>query len=318
MKIFLKRFIVFLSPVAVYIFLVLVLDPFNFFSFSSGMAGNEIKRSISYKISNALYELIEFEKKPASNVLLGSSQTGLLNPGIIRATAGKEFANMSYGGGSFPEVITTFWELSRKAKLKEVYIGISLIDYNGSQYRNRVPEAIKIKSNFLSYVFSKATLKSTLLIGKSIMFNEKIDIGVPDMSEQEFWKYQLDITADRFYENHSYPDIYISNLREISAYCKENNIKLTFFVPPSHVDLQEKKKQFGMENEEKRFKADLIQLGDVYDFDYRNDFTEERMNFSDPFHVTADASRLVVSELFSENKPGISIFSKCCLNAASN
>lgn len=308
MILFLRRLFLFLIPVGVYIFIVLVFDPFNYFNFSTETVPIQLKRTISYKISNALYEMIEFEKRPSSYVLLGSSQTGLIQSDIIRQKTDKKFLNLSYGGGTLPEVITTFWEIDKHTKLKEVVIGISLIDYNGSQYRNRLPEALKIKSGLVNYMFSKATLKSTLLLGKSLIFNEKIEVGVPNMSENEFWKYQLDITAVRFYENHSYPAAYFVKLKEISSYCKRNNIILTFFIPPSHIDLQMKKSTFHMEMEDKKFKSDLIQLGDVYDFDFPNDFTRDRKNFTDPFHSSANASRLVVAELFSANKPGISKF----------
>jgi len=310
MQYFFKRFFIFCIPVAIYMLLAAIIDPYNYFSISKNIINTDIKKNISNKISNPLYELVEFEKNPSPYILLGSSQTGLLNTSIIKEYTTKDFTNMSYGGGTLPELIATFWELNKYTQLKEIYIGISFVDFNGSQYRNRIPEALKIKNNFISYMFSKSALESTFLIAKSVVFNSKVEIGKPDMSEDKFWKYQLDVTANRFYANHSYPTNYYESLKKISAYCNEKNIKLVFFIPPSHIDLQRKVAEFNLQNEENKFKEDLKKLGDVYDFNYPNDMTKERNNFSDPFHIVPKTARAVAEEIFTDKK-NIAIFSKC-------
>ena len=310
MQYFFKRLLIFLIPVALYALLVIIIDPYNYFSTSKGIINNDIKKSISNKISNPLYELVEFEKHPSPYVLLGSSQTGLLTPDIIQEYTGHKFENMSYGGGTLPELIATFWEINKHTQLKEVYMGISFIDFNGSQYRNRIPEALKIKANFLSYIFSKSALEATFLILKATILNAKVEIGKPDMSEDKFWTYQLDVTANRFYANHSYPVNYYESLKKIAAYCTEQNIKLVFFIPPSHVDLQKKVIEFKIQADENKFKEDINKLGDVYDFNYPNAITKERSNFSDPFHITSNVCRAVVQDIFTDKK-SVANFSKC-------
>lgn len=299
MQYFLKRFLIFCIPIVLYMALVVFIDPYNYFSVSKAVVNDEVKKSISNKISNPLYELVGFEKNPSPYILLGSSQTGLLTAAVIKEYTGKDFQNMSYGGGTLPELIATFWELDKHMALKEVYIGVSFIDFNGSQYRNRIPEALKIKANFLSYVFSKSALESTFLILKSQILNSKVAIGKPDMPEEAFWKFQLDVTANRFYKNHSYPVNYYESLKKIAASCKAKNIKLVFFIPPSHIDLQNKVQEFNLQKEEDQFKEDLKKLADVYDFNYPNAITNERTNFSDPFHIVNKTAREVIEELFT-------------------
>ena len=294
--------------------LAVFIDPYNYFGVSKAVVNDEIKKSISNKISNPLYQLVGFEKNPSPYILLGSSQTGLLTTDVIKEYTGKDFQNMSYGGGTLPELIATFWELDKRTTLKEVYIGVSFIDFNGSQYRNRIPEALKIKANFLSYVFSKSALESTFLILKSQILNSKVSIGKPDMSEEAFWKFQLDVTANRFYKNHSYPVNYYESLKKIAAYCKGKNIKLVFFIPPSHVQIQNKVQEFNLQKEEERFKQDLNKLADVYDFNYPNAITSESANFSDPFHIVGKASRIVIEELFT-GKNNVAKFYKNTTNA---
>jgi hypothetical protein len=56
----------------------------------------------------------------------------------------------------------------------------------------------------LNYIFSKSALRSTLLIGKSLV-KQPGGYRETHMSVSAFWKYQLDETANRFYSNHSYP-----------------------------------------------------------------------------------------------------------------
>jgi hypothetical protein len=309
MRYFLKNFLIFLIPVVIYMLLVIFIDPYNYFEISKGIVNNKIKKAISYEISNPLYQFVEYEKRPTPYILLGTSQTGLLTSGVIKEYTGHDFTNMSYGGGTLPELITTFWELCNYTHLKEVYIGISFLDFNGSQYRNRIPEALKIKANSISYIFSKSTLESTFLIMKSLILNSKIEIGKPDMSEAEFWKYQLDVTANRFYSTHSYPFNYYESLKKISAYCKMNSIKLIFFIPASHIDVQKKVREFNFEEAENKFKEDIKKLGDVYDFNYPNELTNNRKNFSDPFHILPPVARTVVEEMFTDKK-NIVIFSK--------
>jgi hypothetical protein len=295
---FIRRFFLFLVPVAIYMLVVVFVDPYNYFNLAKGIVNPELKKNVSKNISNPLYELVEFEREPLPNILLGSSQTGLLTSELINEVSGRKFSNMSYGGGTLPELITTFWELERNSDLKEVYIGISFIDFNGSQYRNRIPEALKIKSSPLTYIFSKSTLRSTLLIGKSLLLNSPADIGKPNMTASAFWKYQLDETANRFYANHSYPTEYYSSLKEISTYCTLHKIRLVFFIPPSHIELQAKVREFHFEQEADEFRDNLRKLGDVYDFDFPNKLTSDGKLFSDPFHVTHEGARIVTTSLF--------------------
>jgi hypothetical protein len=130
------------------------------------------------------------------------------------------------------------------------------------------------------------------------------------MSREKFWKYQLDVTANRFLTNHSYPTAYYESLKKIAAYCKEKNIKLVFFIPASHVDLQQKTTEFNLVAEENKFREDIKKLGDVYDFNYPNELTKEKNNFSDPFHFKDEIARTLIDELFNDRKR-ISIFTKC-------
>ena len=97
---FLRRFFLFLIPVAAYMLVVIFVDPYNYFNLAKGLVNPELKKSISTKVSNPLYELVAFKRQPKPYILLGSSQTGLLTPELIREVSDKAFINMAYGGGT--------------------------------------------------------------------------------------------------------------------------------------------------------------------------------------------------------------------------
>ena len=54
---FIRRFLLFLVPVAAYILVVIFVDPYNYFNLAKGIVNPELKKSMSNKISNPLYEL---------------------------------------------------------------------------------------------------------------------------------------------------------------------------------------------------------------------------------------------------------------------
>ena len=66
-------------------------------------------------------------------------------------------------------------------------------------------------------------------------------------------------------------------------------IEVTFVIPASHVDLQNKIDEFGLRELSDRFAREL---GRVVDFDFPNEFTRDRENFGDPYHFHATQEML--------------------------
>ena len=170
--------------------------------------------------------------------------------------------------------------------------------YNKYNQRNRVTEAVELINSPFSYLFSNFCLKSTFLISKSILTKEEVKIGVPEGDKDEFWKYQLENDAVvSYYIKYQYPDYYQKQLLKISNYCKENNIKLVFFIPPGHVDLQNLTIKFNRVKEEAKFIEDISKLGLLYDFNYPNVITKDVKNYKDPHHLNALFSDVITREV---------------------
>jgi hypothetical protein len=152
-----------------------------------------------------------------------------------------------------------------------------------------------------SYLVSKVCLKSTFLMFKSFITNKEIKLGMPLETKSEFWEWQLKTNLPNFYSNYEYPSIYYEGLKEISNYCKENNIKLIFFIPPTHVEQQQSVINFDLAEEEVRFRDDIKKLGTLYDFDYPNEITKNKTNFSDPLHPNDSIVEIVTQEIVTGN-----------------
>ena len=294
---FIKRMLFFSSPIFIYILLVLYIDPFNIIQKESNQRLIELKQSISGKVNYPLYKLQKFSDDPTDIVLFGDSRTDKLETRVFDSLTKISSTNLAYGGGTLPEIIKSFWYATKVHNLRQVYIGINFNLYNADNSMDRVTEAINLKNSPISYLLSQACFKSSSLIIKSLINGKTVTIEKPDISKDEFWKYQLESSANNFYRNYKYPNNYFKGLLEISDYCKKKNIKLIFFVPPTHIELQQKVNEFELNAAEIRFKSDLSKLGLFYDFDYPNSLTENKGNFSDPFHYNDSIANIVINEI---------------------
>jgi hypothetical protein len=311
MQKFIKRILVFSLPFIVWLVVVVLIDPFNYFKYSLNVIDNNLKKESAFKLNRPLFQLLAYENHPTSSILLGDSRANSLKCEILKKYSRQDFANLAYGGGSLQEVINTFWLISKKNILKDVYIGINFTNYNKYSNRDRVTEVKAIMKNFFSYAFSPYTFNSIYTILKSVITGNEIKIGVPELSKEKFWLYQLNVSAKQHYNIYEYPSNYFHDLQEISKNCNNRGIHLVLFIPPTHTDLQNKVKEYNLQNNETKFKDDLKKIGDVYDFDYPSDITGNKNNFRDPYHCTDSIGEIVVKELFS-NKPSKNArFTKC-------
>lgn len=298
-------------PFLVWILIIISIDPYNYFSKNLNIVDNQVKLDIPYKLNPSLYKLLEFKKHPTQYILLGDSRTDALNVIDIKKYSNKNFTNLAYGGGTLQEIINTFWVINKQVDLKEVYIGLNFNLYNKYIKNDRVSESSEIMKNILSYTLCNYSNKSTLLILENKILGINTKIGIPNSSKEEFWMHQLNVSANGFYKLYEYPISYFDELKAISKYCNEKAIKLVFFIPPTHIDLQKKVQYYNLQNNEALFKSDLKKLGDLYDFDYPSDLTNNKENFKDPFHFTYPISLIVIKELFTSETKYYGKYFKC-------
>lgn len=295
MNLFIKRIAIFLSPFIIYIIIVLYLDPFNVIYKNDRLT--QLKVNISSKINYPLYKIQNYKNDPKEILLLGDSRTDNLMKFSKGNSYVDDISNVAYGGGTLAEIIDTFWYITKKHKIKKVYIGINFNLFNDKIDNNRVTEATALRESIPSYMFSKYTFRATHLILQSLLRKETIAIEKPKMSREEFWNFQLTSSASYYYNEYVHPDFYIRRLTKIADYCKKNNIELQFIIPPTHIDLQNRITDFNLVEEVNIFRNTLNQLGKTYDFDYPNELTNKKTNFLDPFHFNDSIAAIIMKEI---------------------
>jgi len=284
-------FIVIAASVNIYV------DPFHVFDYFSYKKNEEISLRSNYR----LYKLSKYIKKPVANIILGDSRMEALSTEDIIKVSGKNYFNLAFGGASLTEIINSFWFASEKIKLKKVYVGLNLNIYNSSYLMDQVSEANKIINNKASYLLSPFVSKISFY---QFMYNYNGSIFIsesPKKDKDTFWDEQLGISTKTYYEKYAYPNRNIKKLKEIIKYCKSNHIKLTFVVPPTHVDLQKKLDEYNLRAAENNFKNDIKSMSTVIDFDFPNVYTKNRTMFTDPYHAGEELRQLMISELWGLN-----------------
>ena len=277
--------------------MVFIIDPYNMIRKEDNKKLVDLKKAISNTLNYPLYKMISYRNSPSSIIVLGDSRASKFTPELFKEIFAEDVFNLSYGGGTLPEIAETFFHIVESHKIAKVYICLNYNLYNKNNMRNRVPEVISITSSIGSYFGNKYTFKSTVLLMQSLVLGRKPAIETPPYSKEEFWDYQLATSATSFYKDYTYPDNYFKDLKSLSAYCKTKEIELVFIIPPTHVDLQRRIGDYGLYGEEARFKADISSLAKVYDFDYENSFTKKKGNFLDPYHFKDELSSQIMIDI---------------------
>lgn len=295
MKKFLLRFAVYLIPLPVYLGLVLLIDPFNYAGVSRWIS-DDVKVNTSEVLHPWLWNMLQFKNQTSARIILGDSRAAKVRAYHVKELTGKDFYNFSYAGGTLIDMIETFWYADSLVKLEEVYMGISFNMYNDFEKNNNVRQAGTIMKSYISYAFSEVVFKAMIQNVKNQFFVRDLEIAVPNMDFDAFWAYEIDVIARRYYQKYRHPDFYYAELKKISAYCRANDIKLVFFIPPNHVDWQRRAADFGLEEEHRLFLSEIGALGTLYNLDTANEFTRNKNNFLDPVHPVNDS--LIVHTLW--------------------
>ncbi len=302
-RLFLKKGLLFSIPFLLYAALIVAVDPFNYFGVSP-LIDEANKRATASKLHYTLWKTIDFLRDPRPNLILGDSRMGQIQVPSVEKVTGDRYFNFSYGGGTIPELIDTFYFATRHVKVERVYIGASFINFNAFQNRNRFRESQSILDNPLLYLINRIVLRATYHAVLAQWKGETIDVERPNEDRDAFWNHQLGTAIVSHYGRFKYSQEYLESLRELARYCKANGIELTILIPPTHVELQAKIAEFGLTRDADQFNRDMHSLGRVVDMDFDNAFTRNRENFLDPFHT---ANSETVRDALWGDHPDLSI-----------
>jgi len=141
-------------------FLNFVADPYEMFR--NGIAD---KRSAEFA-EKAHYPLWKMTHYPSDSsiVILGDSRARSLRDKYWHELGLTGAYNFAYGGGTIPEIHSTFQQIKDNAELTTLVVGIQLrsFDANHKGGMNRVPEAVKVSSSKIGYLKNWSVARTSL------------------------------------------------------------------------------------------------------------------------------------------------------------
>ncbi len=299
MKKFLGKLLIFFIPCALYLAMIFVTDPYNYWN-NCGIIPLQSKQRISRELNGRLWKVVQFNRAPQPNILLGDSRVDIINTERIKELTGKEYFNFAFPASTLEEIIESFWYASEQVELKNVIIGVNFNLYNKYNNKNLIKPVLE-SAGAVRYLLNGANIKALSYCFYDMLKKGTVQISKPPMDSTTFWKEKLEGDASQYYKLYKYPDNYFLNLKEIADYCDKNEINLVFYIPPTHIDLQNKIAEHNLVKESDRFKEDIKSLGTVYDFDYKSWLTSHKKNFSDPFHFNIALDTIIINTLINND-----------------
>ena len=287
------------APFGLYALAVIAVDPFDYFR-PSPVEERLLKASIAGKLDPPLFKLLAYRRSPRAHILLGDSRMYSLGEELIAARIGAPVANLAYGGGSLKEAIRTFWIAADATELKSVTIGVNLDTYNDSNSKDRVGPAEAMLHNPALYVSSRPVALAMGYMTRQALGGAAAEIGRPPMSPEEFWRYQLEVTAKLFYGGYRDPATYSAELKRVAEECARRGIKLRFVIFPEHDDLVACATRSGLDVAAERMRDGLKRIAPTIDFASRKDWTADRDLFVDPFHFAPPVAAEIVDRVWGE------------------
>jgi len=287
----------FLLPLALLVGLpVYLVNAYGLFPRAS-IVSEAVRVENAARVNQALLALVSFTHDPQPNILLGDSQMAHFKVAEIEGLAGQPFSNLSYGGGTLAEAITSFWYAARTVPLQRVYFGVSFYTFIDSS-RNRIAEAEHLLDSPLARFASGDVLEATWNDILAQFLHHAVDYR-PAVDAATFWQQQLGELVRRKQSYPASPQT-LRELEEIVSYCRMHGIALAFVIPPQHQDVRDRIAQLGMQQQYRAFKATVTALAPTYDCDVPNPITRDAGNFQDPFHTTARAATLIAQSIWSD------------------
>ncbi len=306
-KLFFKLSI-FLSPFILNALLVVIVDPYNFYNISHIIPDSDKKKCIGRTMEttprgNICWKILEYERNPTEEVLIGDSRMVHINNSISGEVLGKEVYNFSIPGANFMTIHDIFWEAIKNPNLNTVYVQISFLNFSKNVTYNLMESLDKYRKAPLRYLYDKDIIvDSWVNIYYSFSRNENfIDINYRERDVDNWGRSKM--LSDRRLDRYSYSVEYEGDLMEMERYCEENNIKLIFILIPTHVEFIDKIEEKGFINEYTTFKNFVQSLGQTINLKYMEESNMDGiLKYKDYFHYQPETLDSITRLIWQEAK----------------
>ena len=312
LKKIITKFSVFAMPILIWIGLLSIVDPFNYFQLNNFISIKS-KEKTAKKFNSLLYNTIAFKNNPSPNIIIGDSRIKRFPLESIKKLSGDDYFILHSNAAKLNEIIDLFWLTNKKIKLENVIIGINFNLYNEFAYANRVSEVEEMIQNPLLYIFNgnvmEMAFKAAIYhfsnvaipdVKRNIMLKKELN-GKSYKDKKVWWDYNIKTVAKNQYSKYKYPKKIKERLNEVNKYCEDNDINLIFINVPHNVEFSNRKNDFNLSNAEAQYKKDISEFGTVIDYDFPNQITNCKKCFTDPIHTNDSINLLMVREIFSDS-----------------
>tara|TARA_B100001057_G_scaffold490403_1_gene578593 strand:+ start:3434 stop:4390 length:957 start_codon:yes stop_codon:yes gene_type:complete len=297
MKKFLKNICLGLIPLGIYVFLIISVDPYNYFNDSFKTKN---KSKISETNNKALNQILGLKNVEFEKIIVGDSRVGALNKDYILENYQLDFKKIVIPAAKLNEINDLVHFMVSNQSINEIIIGMNFNMFNDFAFSTRADEILKIYEKPLFYIFNFNIFKLSIKILNNHLFKLDIADSKPTISKDEFWQQHLNTRSKWQYSRFKYPIDYAEKIKELDDYCLENNIKFTVILFPHHYDDIKVLKSYNLIEDKKRFYALMKELnGLVINYDYYHERILNSNNFDDPVHFNDEIGKIIVDEVFS-------------------
>jgi len=294
MKKFIVRLTVFSLPFVAWFSLVAYVDPFNFFQKNSEKE-LAIRETKIRPLNSMLFNMIKYKNNPTEVVFIGDSRTRVISDSLYTEITHEPTFNLYSNKAKLNEMIDLFWFAEGFKKVKKVYFGINFNLFNTYAFGSRSKSNSELCSSPFKYITNRAVGEAT-----GILLNILSLPSDKKPNQVEFWRFNLETKANDFYSKYEFPEEAVKQLKEVSVFCKEHNIELTFVIVPHVVSMRKKVLFYNLSEEELKFKRTISTIAKTVDYDYENAVTTDTTNFGDPIHFKKHIGELIARELATQ------------------
>ena len=293
--------VVFVAMAAVINFTV---DPYNIFRTFKIKRFNIIKPCETKQERITKIPQLKLYKKQIDAIYVGSSKTNWwLNPDYHSKLSGKNIYSMALSSSSLPEsIVMAKNSIFLHPEINTIYFGVDFFSFTEGYYDTALDvELIKeknlTKNEILPLFISLDTLNYSI---QTVVNNIKYEPALPsgagvckvnNPKAEYYFKQTIKKYTKEYYSNYKLNKDAFVALKDFNEYAKSKNVKVIFFVTPSHVADLINIYQNNQWEKYKTFKKELANLFDYYDLSSITKYNMESINpdikyFRDAVHAT--------------------------------
>lgn len=284
-------------PFLLYFGVFVAFDPADYFGVNhASTAGNSVVTRVK-----------RFLADPQDAIILGDSRMAHFDMDLVRRVSGRAWSNLAFGGASMNESIDLFWlAVEQNPEIDAVVFEASFYTLRRGDTRNRTEAILTAVENPVAYLFNfnynvdmlqnilenvKHWRDPGYVIGEATDTGHWTDAdyvdenGAPLPYRRNLMKYAD--TIRNVCTGYALDEENLAALLEVATYCKENNIALTFVLPPVDGAIREYVLDgLGINPSLARIQEALAATGaKVLDYEYQPAVTFTEDQFYDGFHL---------------------------------